>query len=199
MNLTVGQIVWARRNQDEIYWPGKITIISNNTNDLWSSELHYNYLVQFFVTNQSVWITDILPYRQYKDSMTNDSFMHYGLHPTIKQDFLNAISQADYASSQQIYTNSNDLTSMTMMTTQQQQQQKLLPLIEDNTDNDFLLTPSPMFTSNTGNYGDLKFFTFYVMHFRRLRKLLEALKNSLMSTLIEIITKANSFCNYKSS
>jgi len=202
MNLTVGQIVWARRNQDEIYWPGKITVISNNTNDLWSSELHYNYLVQFFVTNQSVWITDILPYRQYKDSMTNDSFMHYGLHSTIKQDFLNAINQADYASSQQIYTNSNDLTSMTMMTTQQQQQQqeeKLLPLIEDNTDNDFLLTPSPMFTSNTGNYGDLKFFTLYVMYFRRLIKLFEALKNSLMSTLIEIITKANSFCNYKSS
>jgi hypothetical protein len=92
--------------------------------------------------------------------------MHYGLHPTIKQDFLNAINQADYASSNQLYTNSNDLTSMTMMTTQQQQppQQKLLPIIEDNTDNDFLLTPAPMLTSNAGNYEDLKFLTFSVSY-----------------------------------
>ena len=145
MDLTVGQIVWARRHIDDIYWPGKITIISNNTNDLWSSQLHCNYLVQFFVTNQSIWITDILPYRQYRDSMTNDSFMQYGLHPTIKQDFLNAISQADYETNNQVY---NNLTSMTTMTTQQE---KLAPIIEDNTDNDFLLTPAPMFTSNSGN------------------------------------------------
>jgi hypothetical protein len=69
--------------------------------------------------------------------MTNDSFMTYGLHSTIKPDFLNAIHQADYAS--------NDLTTMTT------QQQDLLPTIEDNTDNDFLLTSSPMFTSNTGD------------------------------------------------
>ncbi len=150
MDLTVGQLVWARRHKDDIYWPGKITIISNNTNDLWSSQLHYNYLVQFFVTNQSIWITDILPYQQYRDSMTNESFMHYGLHPTIKQDFLNAVNQADYAISNQMYINSNELTSMTTMTTQQQQ--KLVPIIEDNTDNDFLLTPGPMFTSNSGNY-----------------------------------------------
>lgn len=149
MDLTVGQIVWARRHIDDIYWPGKITIISNNNNDLWSSQLNYNYLVQFFVTNQSIWITDILPYRQYRDSMTNDSFMQYGLHPTIKQDFLNAINQADYASSNEMYSNSNNLTSM--MT---QQQQKLVPIIEDNTDNDFLLTPGSMFTSNSGNYVD---------------------------------------------
>jgi hypothetical protein len=149
MDLTVGQIVWARRHIDDIYWPGKITIISNNNNDLWSSQLNYNYLVQFFVKNQSIWITDILPYRQYRDSMTNDSFMQYGLHPTIKQDFLNAINQADYASSNEMYSNSNNLTSMTT-----QQQQKLVPIIEDNTDNDFLLTPGSMFTSNSGNYVD---------------------------------------------
>ena len=155
MDLTVGQIVWARRHKDDIYWPGKITIISNNTNDLWSSQLQYNYLVQFFVTNQSIWITDILPYRQYKDSMTNESFMQYGLHPTIKQDFLNAVNQADYACSNEMYINSNDFTSMTTMTTQQQQQ-TLVSKIEDNTDNDLLLTPGPMFTSNSGNYYDCK-------------------------------------------
>jgi hypothetical protein len=163
MDLTVGRIVWARRNKDDIYWPGKITIISNNTNDLWSTELPYNfqqqfnYLVQFFVTNQSVWITDILPYQQYRDCMTNDSFIQYGLHPTIKQDFLNAINQADYASGQEMYANNNDLTSMSTMTAQQEQ--NLLPTIEDNTDNDFLLSPSPMFTSNTGNDGESRFFT----------------------------------------
>ena len=155
MDLTVGQIVWARRDKNDIYWPGKITIISSNTDNLWSSELPYNsqqqfnYLVQLFITNQSIWITDILPYRQYRDSMTNDSFIHYGLHPTIKQDFLNAINQADYDSNNEMYTN-NNLTSMGMMTAQQQQQ-NLLPTAEDNTDNDFLLTSSPMLTSNTGN------------------------------------------------
>ncbi len=184
MDLTVGQIVWARRNQNDIYWPGKITIISNNTNDLWSSELHYNYLVQFFVTNQSIWITDILPYRQYKDSMTNDSFMNYGLHPTIKQDFLNAINQADSAINNELYTNSNDLTSMTMMTTTQQQ--KLLPIIEDNTDNDFLLTPTPMFTSNTGNYEDLKFFTLRHIAFRSSLKYTETVHYKKQRLLIII-------------
>jgi hypothetical protein len=165
MDLTVGQIVWARRNKNDIYWPGKITIISNNNNDLWSAEVHHNYLVQFFVTNQSGWITDLLPYRQYRDSMTNDSFMQYGLHPTIKQDFLNAINQADYACSNEMYNNSNELTSMTIMTTQQQQQQqKLLSIIEDNTDDDFLLTPAPMLTSNTGNHEDSKLFTSCIIY-----------------------------------
>lgn len=148
MDLTIGRIVWARRNKDDIYWPGKITIISNNTNNLWSSlydcQPQYNYLVQFFITNQSAWITDILPYHQYRDSMTNDSFMNYGLHSTIKPDFLNAIHQADYASSNEIYTNSNILTT--------QQQQPILPIIEDKTDNDFLLAPSPMITTNAGDY-----------------------------------------------
>ncbi len=151
MDLTVGRIVWARRDKEDIYWPGKIILISDNTNNLWSSESLYdfqqqcNYLVDFFITNQSAWITDILPYLQYRDSMTNDSFMTYGLHSTIKPDFLNAIHQADYASNNEIHTNSNDLTTMTT------QQQDLLPTIEDNTDNDFLLASSPMFTSNTGD------------------------------------------------
>lgn len=142
MDLTVGQIVWARSNKTDVYWPGQITIISNNTNDLWSSEFHYNYLVQFFVTNQSIWITDILPYRQYKDSMTNESFINHGLHSSIKQDFLNAISQADYACNNQLCNN------VTSMTSQQQ------PTVEDNTDDDFLFASTPMLTSNAGNYSD---------------------------------------------
>ncbi|CAF4766506.1 unnamed protein product, partial [Rotaria sp. Silwood1] len=151
----VGQIVWARCNKDNIYWPGKITMISNTTNDFWVSELldnaqqRYTYHIEFFITKQSIWTTDILNYRQYRDSMTNDSFIHYGLHPTIKQDFLNAINQADYGCSHDIYMNSNHLTSMTtMISQQQQQQQNFLSTIEDNTDNNFLLTSSPMFTSN---------------------------------------------------
>jgi hypothetical protein len=157
MDLTVGRIVWARRHKDEIYWPGKITIISNNSSASGTSELflhnsqqEYNYLVQFFVTNQSIWISDILPYRQYRDSMANDSFIHYGLHPTIKQDFLNAIHQADYVTSNEIYNNnSNNPTSISMMIPQQE---KILPTIEDNTDNDFLSISSPMLTSTEGVY-----------------------------------------------
>ena len=153
MNLTVGQIVWARRQKEDIYWPGRITIISNNSNEFWSAEFQSNYLVQFFVTNQSIWTTDILPYRQYRESMTNDSFMHYGLHPTIKQDFLNAVHQADYTNSNEMYSNDNDLTSMTTMKTPQQNS---VPMIEDNTDNDFLLTPAPMFSTHTGNQANLR-------------------------------------------
>lgn len=145
MDLSVGRIVWARQQKTDIYWPGKITIISNNTNEFWSTELQYNYFVQFFVTNQSLWMTDVLPYRQYRDSMTNDSFMHYGLHPTIKQDFLNAITQADYACSNEMYTSNHHLT--TIPTTKP----TLIPITEDNTDNDFLLTPAPILPSNTGN------------------------------------------------
>ena len=87
MDLTVGRIVWARQQNNDIYWPGKILLISN--------QVPMQYLVQFFVTNQSIWTTDIVPYRQYKDSMANDSFIQYGLHPTIKQDFLNAFEKVD--------------------------------------------------------------------------------------------------------
>ncbi|CAF1221073.1 unnamed protein product [Rotaria sordida] len=158
MDFTVGQIVWARCNKDNIYWPGKITMISNSTNDLWLSELLDNvqqqctYLIEFFITNQSIWTTDILHYRQYRDSMINGSFIHYGLHPTIKQDFLNAINQADYNSNHEIYMNSNNLTSMNTMTSQQQEQ-NLLSTIEDNTDNNFLLTSNSMLTSNTEYYN----------------------------------------------
>ena len=155
MNLTVGQIVWARCNKIDIYWPGKITFLSNNTNESWSSGLFDNYqrqvhyYVQFYVTNQSIWTTDILPYRQYRDCMTNDSFIHYGLHPTMKPDFLNAIHQADYYSNNEMCTNSNQSTSMIMITSQHQT--NLFSKMENNIDNDFLLASSPMVTSNTGD------------------------------------------------
>ena len=152
MDLSVGRIVWARREKNDIYWPGKITIISNNTNEVWSIESQWNYFVQFFFTNQSFWMTDVLPYRQYRDSMTNDSFMHYGLHPTIRQDFLNAIAQADYASSNEMYTSHHHLTTIPTA------KPTLIPTMEDNTDNDFLLTPTPVFPLNAGNYKQLNFF-----------------------------------------
>ncbi|CAF2978689.1 unnamed protein product [Rotaria sp. Silwood2] len=156
MDFTVGQIVWARCNKNNIYWPGKITMISNNTNNLWLSELfdniqqQCNYHIEFFTTNESIWTTDILCYGQYRDSMTNESFIHYGLHPTIKENFLNAVNQADCACNHEIYMNSNHLTSMSAMTSQQQNS---LPTSEDNTDNNFLLISSPMFASNPGNYN----------------------------------------------
>ncbi|UJR26590.1 hypothetical protein I4U23_007910 [Adineta vaga] len=150
MELNVGRIVWARRTKDDIYWPGKIMIVSNNTNDLWSSASVLNYHVQFFVTNQSAWLTDLLPYVQYRDSMTNESFMNYGLHPTIKSDFINAIQQANYANNNETYVNTND--SM-MMTIQSQEQRNLIPTVEYNTNNDFLLTTNSMFTLNTEYYN----------------------------------------------
>lgn len=149
MDLCVGRIVWARRQKNDIYWPGRITIISNNTHELWSTELHYNYFVHCFVNNQSLWTTDVLPYRQYRDSMTNDSFMQYGLHPTIKQDFLYAIDQADYASNNEMYPSHHHLTTMTT------QQPTLVSTMEDNTDNDFLLTPVPIFPPNTGRTHEI--------------------------------------------
>ena len=146
MDLSVGDIVWARRQKEDIYWPGKITVISNNTNDLWSTNVHSSYLVQFFCTNQSIWTMDVLPYRQCRESMANDSFLHYGLHPTIKQDFLNAIYEADHMINQQMFANPT----LTVLTTPQE---KITPMIEDNIDNDFLLTPAPIYPSNPEYYN----------------------------------------------
>lgn len=154
MDLNVGRLVWARRNQNDVYWPGTIKMISNN-NDSWSSDLfdsfqqQSNYLIEFFITNQSIWTTDILPYHQYRDSMTNESFIHYGLHPAIKQDFLNSIHQADYIWSNEMYVNSNHSTAISTMTSSQQQQ-NFASAMENNTDNGYLLTSSQMLTSNTG-------------------------------------------------
>ncbi|CAF1610375.1 unnamed protein product, partial [Adineta ricciae] len=151
MELNVGRIVWARRTKDDIYWPAKITIVSSNTSDLWSSTLIPNYHVHFFVTNQTTWVTDLLPYQQYRDSMTNESFMNYGLHPTIKPGFVNAIHQADYAISNEAYANASNSVLMTIQS--QVQPQSLIPAVEHNTNNDFLLATNPMAVTNTNFYN----------------------------------------------
>ena len=151
MELNVGRIVWARRTKDDIYWPAKITIVSSNTSDLWSSTLVPNYHVHFFVTNQTAWVTDLLPYQQYRDSMTNESFMNYGLHPTIKPGFVDAIHQAEYAISNETYSNSSN--SMLMTIQSQAQSQNLFPAVEHNTNNDFLLATNPMAVNNTSKFS----------------------------------------------
>ncbi|CAF3286761.1 unnamed protein product [Rotaria socialis] len=156
MELNVGHIVWARQNKDNIYWPAKIAMKSNSTNDLWSTELFDNfqqqstYLIELFITNQSFWTTDILQYSQYRESMANHSFINYGLHPAMKQDFLNAVYQADYAISNEMYTHNNYITPRP--TTMPHQSQSFLSTFEDNTDNNSLLMTSPEITSNTGYY-----------------------------------------------
>ncbi|CAF1941666.1 unnamed protein product [Rotaria magnacalcarata] len=156
MELNVGHIVWARQNKDNIYWPGKIAMKSNSTNDLWSTELFDNfqqqstYLIELFITNQSFWTTDILQYSQYRESMANHSFINYGIHPAMKQDFLNAVYQADYAISNEIYTHNNYTTARP--TTTPQQSQRFSSTFEDNTDNNRLLITSPEITSNIGYY-----------------------------------------------
>lgn len=147
MELNVGRIVWARRTKDDIYWPAKIMIISSNTSDSWSSTLVPNYHVHFFITNQTAWVTDLLPYQQYRDSMTNESFMNYGLHPTIKPDFINAIHQADYAISNEAYGNASNSMLMTI------QSQNLIPAVEHNTNNDFLLATNSMTGTNMGKFS----------------------------------------------
>lgn len=158
MELNIGHIVWARHTKDNIYWPGKITMISNNTNDLWSNELFDNnfqqqstYLVQFFITNQSYWTNDIFPYYQYREYMTNPSFIQYGLHPMIKDNFLNAIYQADYACNDQSNANnSSDTSTTTYRSTQENQEQTFLSIFEENTDNNTLLMSRSEIVSNNG-------------------------------------------------
>ncbi|CAF4719618.1 unnamed protein product, partial [Rotaria socialis] len=100
--FNIGDITWARRNQDGMYWPGRITFISNNVIDAVSTQINlqeqmWSYLIEYFGCNQSNWTTDVLPYRQYRDYMSKHLSSHYDAHPQIKYRLLNAINQADYA------------------------------------------------------------------------------------------------------
>ena len=40
---------------------------------------------------------DVLPYRQYRDYMSQNLLVHFDSYPQIKYQFLNAINQANYA------------------------------------------------------------------------------------------------------
>jgi hypothetical protein len=97
----VGQTVWARRPYDGIYWPGRITFMTNRPNDTLfpDNNLQYrscSYLIQFFGFNQTNWTLDVLPYQQYRDYLSKNLLVHYDSNPQIKYQFLDAINQADY-------------------------------------------------------------------------------------------------------
>ena len=101
----MGEIIWARRDPDGIYWPAKINFISNNSTETAStrnSVYQYricSYRVLFLGSNQTQWIADVLPYRQYREYMSKTLLIHYEAYPEIKYQFLNAMSQADYVNS----------------------------------------------------------------------------------------------------
>jgi hypothetical protein len=140
MELGAGGIVWARQTKDAIYWPAKIVAVSTGAQDLWSSATLPSYLVQFFATGHSAWMTDVFPYQQHRSSMTNEPFLNHGLYPAIKFDFLNAVHQADCASSDEA-----------MMMPIQHPPPTLMPMAGNETNNDFLLTTASVFTNNAGN------------------------------------------------
>jgi hypothetical protein len=155
MNFMNNDLVWARQHANDIYWPAKIVQTWPSHETFSSSEQsfqQYNCMVQFFVTSQSLWTNDLLPYGQYRDCMTNDSFIHYDLHSTIKDDFLNAVREADHVAHQTILR--DDFQSDFMPSTMLVQQHDTSPLfmMEDRADNDFLSTPTSMCMSHTGEY-----------------------------------------------
>ncbi|CAF3533917.1 unnamed protein product [Rotaria sp. Silwood1] len=101
----VGETVWARRNHDGMYWPGRILSISNNMIDTVSDYNYHNYLqdqswcylIEFFEHDQTNWTFNVLPYQQYREYMSKNLSLHYDSYPQIKNQFLNAVNQADYA------------------------------------------------------------------------------------------------------
>lgn len=103
VGFNIGNIVWARREQDGIYWPGTINFISNKSTETISinSKLHHHqtcwYLVQFFGNDQAYWTGDVLPYRSYREYMFKNLLNHYEPYPQVKYQFLDAVSQADNA------------------------------------------------------------------------------------------------------
>ena len=99
----MGNIVWARREHDGIYWPGTINFVSNKSTEVTSinSKLHHHqnywYLVQFFGYDPAYWTGDVLPYRLYRDYMFKNLLNHYEPYPQVKYQFLDAVNQADNA------------------------------------------------------------------------------------------------------
>ncbi|CAF1546926.1 unnamed protein product [Adineta ricciae] len=94
-SYNIGEIVWARHDQDGMYWPGRITFSSNQVTDTNLQVKLWSYFVQFFGYNQTIWTVDVLSYRQYRDYMSKHLLAHYDSSPQLKYQFLNAINYAD--------------------------------------------------------------------------------------------------------
>lgn len=85
-----------------MYWPGRITYISNQISDTVSNQSNFqdqswSYLVEFFGYNQNDWTAHVLPYQHYRDYMSKHLSAYYDSYPQIKYRLLNGINQADYA------------------------------------------------------------------------------------------------------
>jgi hypothetical protein len=94
LGFTIGETVWARHADDGMYWPGRITCISNALHKS-NVQFHpWSYLIQFFGYSQPAWTMDVLPYRDYQDYMYKNLIVHYEPYPQIKYQFLNAINHA---------------------------------------------------------------------------------------------------------
>jgi hypothetical protein len=154
MTLNGGDLVWARGNPTDIYWPGRILRTSDSIDHSWLSYPSCNYLVQFFASNQSSWLDDLVPYCQYRDCMTENSFMDYGLHPAIRQDFLNAIQQADFASGNSLLASHQSAPAMASSTPQKPEYS--LNTMDTNVDSDFLLNSMQGLTSNIGKNASVR-------------------------------------------
>ncbi|UJR26591.1 hypothetical protein I4U23_007911 [Adineta vaga] len=132
--FNVGDIVWARYDYDGMYWPGRITFISNAMTATNIQVQLLSYFVQFFGYNQTTWTIDVLAYSQYRDYMSKYLLIHYDLNPQLKYQFLNAINCADI-------NNNSPSTSNSMIPTSH-------PITSYPT-NDYLSTSYPSYASNS--------------------------------------------------
>ena len=80
--------------------------------------------------------------------MTENSFMDYGLHPAIRQDFLNAIHQADCASGNSLL--ASQQAAPAMASSMSQKPEYALNTMGTNVDSDFLSNSMQGLTSNIG-------------------------------------------------
>ena len=95
LGYSIGEIVWARHDQDGMYWPGRITFSSNQVTDTNLQAKLWSYFVQFFGYNQKIWTVDVLSYRQYRDYISKHLLEHYDSSPQLKYQYINAINYAD--------------------------------------------------------------------------------------------------------
>ena len=163
MNFVENSIIWARKTLNDIYWPAKIVHIVDKMDTPWtdaylnpSTSHASNYFIEYFISNESVWTNDILPYSQYREAMINHSFLQYGLHPSLKENFLHAVQQADHlVRSVPLLINSTNnsfLTPMPMEPMESSHYQVFSEPVEIKTNHDFLSTPTLTYESNSGYF-----------------------------------------------
>lgn len=114
LGYNIGEIVWARHDQDGMYWPGRITFSSSQITDTNLQVKLWSYFVQFFGYNQTIWTIDVLSYRQYRDYMSKHLLAHYDSSPQLKYQFLNAINYAD-ANENSISVSNSNVTSKSLL------------------------------------------------------------------------------------